>query len=395
VKRLLVLTPAEITRDVRARRAAVAARAHGYEVGAACGRISGEAPVPFEGVQVERTGRPGRAHRLWGTVPHDRPPRPRAVREVRGLLRLARLLVRTAGLAAAGRRAGRASVVHANDLDTLPAGFLLAREWGARLVYDAHELYSEFEAPAPRLTRRLTLALEGSLARRADAVVTVSEGIALELVERLRLDATPFVVVNAPHREERPFTRFDAGPLRVVYQGRLGPGRPLEDLLEGAKADGVELSVRIPLIDPQALRDTVAAKGLDGRVRVRDPVAPEQVLDALSEFEVGVLFDRPQSRNSELSFPNKLFEYLMAGLAVVAPRLESLGPLLEEEGVGVTYEPGRAEGLADALERLAADRDLLLDLRTRARELALTRLNAEAAADVLVAAWEGADASVR
>jgi glycogen synthase len=386
--RLLLLTPAEITRDVRARRAAAAAQARGHEVVAACGRISGEPPVPFEGVQVARAGRPGRAHGLWGVASTRR--RSRTVRDARGLLRLARLLVRTGGLVRAARSLGPADVVHANDLDTLPAGFLLARTWRARLVYDAHELYSEFDAPAPRLTKRLTLALERALARRTDAVVTVSDGIAEELVKRLRLPNKPYVVVNAPHREERDFQRFDGGPLRAVYQGRLGPGRPLDDLLAAAeRAENVELSLRIPLVDPHALRETVAARGLDGRVRVLDPVPPERVLDALSEFEVGLLFDRPQSRNSELSFPNKLFEYLMAGLAVVAPHLESVGPLLEQERVGVTYEPGRPEGLAEALRRLAADRELLLDLRARARELALTRLNAEAAADTLVAAWDG------
>jgi glycogen(starch) synthase len=254
-------------------------------------------------------------------------------------------------------------------------------------VYDAHELYSEFEAPTPRLTRRLTLWLEGALARRADAVVTVSEGIADELVARLRLRARPSVVVNAPPRAETEIQHFDGGPLRAVYQGRLGPGRPLDDLLAATAADGVELSLRIPLVDPGALRETVAARGLGGRVNVLEPVPPEGVLEALSGFEVGILFDRPQSRNSELSFPNKLFEYLMAGLAVVAPRLESLGPLLEDERVGVTFEPGRPEGLADALERLANDRELLLELRGRARELALTRLNAEAAAETLAAAW--------
>jgi glycosyltransferase involved in cell wall biosynthesis len=385
--RLLLLTPAEITRDVRARRAAAAAIAHGYDVVAACGRISGEPPVPLEGVTIVRAGRAGRAHRLWGVTPAAGRRRSRTVREARGLLRLARLLLRTSGLVRAARPLGPATVVHANDLDTLPAGYLLARRWGARLVYDAHELYSEFEAPTPRLTRRLTLALEGALARRAGAVVTVSDGIADELVGRLRLRSKPSVVVNAPPREERELNRFDGGPVRAVYQGRLGPGRPLDDLLAAARAEGVELSLRIPLVDPQALRDTVTARGLDGRVHVLEPVPPEGVLDALSEFEVGLLFDRPQSRNSELSFPNKLFEYLMAGLAVVAPRLESLGPLLEDEKVGLTFEPGRPDGLAGALERLARDRELLLELRSRARQLALTRLNAEAAAETLVAAW--------
>jgi glycosyltransferase involved in cell wall biosynthesis len=382
---LLLLTPAEISRDMRARRAAAAALARGYEVVAACGRISGEPPVPLDGVRVARTGRPGRAHRAWGLT--SAPSQHRALRELRGVLRLVRLLARTAGLVRAASRLGPATVVHANDLDTLPAGYVLARRWRARLVYDAHELYSEFEAPTPRLTRRLTLALEGALARRADAVVTVSDGIADELVGRLGLRARPAVVVNAPPRAERELHRFDGGPVRAVYQGRLGPGRPLDDLLAAASVEGVELSLRIPLVDPTTLREAVSARGLDGRVHVLEPVPPERVLDALAEFEVGLLFDRPQSRNSELSFPNKLFEYLMAGLAVVAPRLESLGPLLEDEKVGLTFEPGRPDDLAAALERLARDRELLLELRERARELALTRLNAEAIADTLAAAW--------
>jgi glycosyltransferase involved in cell wall biosynthesis len=284
--------------------------------------------------------------------------------------------------------------VHANDLDTLPAGYLLAREWGARLAYDAHELYSEFEAPAPRLAPRLTMLLEGALARRADAVVTVSEGIADELTSRLRLQRRPLVVVNAPEREERPLHSFDGGPLRAVYQGRLGPGRSLDDLLAAAEADGVELSLRIPLADPRSLRDAAAARGLADRVRVLDPVPPDLVLDALEDFEVGLVFDRPQSRNSELALPNKLFEYFMAGLAVVAPRLETLGPLLEDERVGLTFAPGDTRDMAQALERLAADRDLLAELRRRARALALEQFNAEASAETLAAAWEGANGRV-
>lgn len=253
-------------------------------------------------------------------------------------------------------------------------------------MYDAHELYSEFEAPTPRLARRLTLMLEGALARRADSVVTVSDGIARELESRLRLDRSALVVSNAPRRAEAPSPRPAQGPLRVVYQGGLGPGRRLDDLLAAA-TPGVELTIRIRMADPAVLREEIARRGLEQRVRVVDPVPPDSVLQALSEFEVGVIFDRPQSRNSDLSVPNKLFEYLMAGLAVVAPRLETIGPLLEEERVGVTYDPADPGGLPSALERLAADRAAVAELGARARKLALERLNAEAAADVLACAW--------
>jgi glycogen(starch) synthase len=386
-KRLLLLTPAELTRDVRARRAALAAQERGYEVLGLCGQVSGETPVPLDGVPVVRVGRPSRIDPRWFGSAAARPREGRVRHELRALFRLARLLVRAGRLWRTGRALDGPDVVHANDLDTLPAGFVLARRSHARLVYDAHELYSEFEAPTPRVAQRVTVLLEGALARRADSVVTVSDGIARELQARLRLRDRPFVVPNAPRRAEVPPPRPANGLLRVVYQGGLGPGRRLDDLLAGAHADGVELTIRIRMADPTTLRDEVAKRGLADRVRVAEPVPPDGVLDALSEFEVGLIFDRPQSRNSDLSVPNKLFEYLMAGLAVVAPRLETIGPLLEDERVGVTYDPADPDGLAAALAHLAADREKVAELRARARALALERLNAEASADTLALAW--------
>jgi glycogen synthase len=385
--RLLLLTPAELTRDVRARRAAQAAVERGFEVIGLCGQISGESAVPLEGVTVRRVGSAGRINPLWfGAAPGR--SEPRFVRELRALFRLGRLLTRAARLWRAGRRLGRFDVVHANDLDTLPVGLALARRSRARLVYDAHELYSEFEAPAPRLARRLVLLLEGALARRSDAVVTVSDGVADELRRRLRLSVRPLVVLNAPRRAGVAAPQTPAnGPLRAIYQGGLGPGRGLDDLLTAADASGVSLALRIRMADPNALRSLLAERGLAERVRVLEPVPPADVLDALREFDVGLIFDRPQSRNSDLSVPNKLFEYLMAGLAVVAPRLETIGPLVDDEGVGLTYDPQQADGLATTLERLAGDRAALAEMRRRARELAVSRLNAEAASDVLAEAW--------
>ena len=151
--RLLLVTPAELTRDPRARRAAVAAKALGFGVVGLTGRISGEEPAPLDGVQIVRTGPQGRTNPQWKTGAAAR-REPALLRELRGLYRLARLALRTRGLRRAGRTIGRTDVVHANDLDTLPAAYLLARELHSRLVYDAHELYAEFDPNPPAARRR-------------------------------------------------------------------------------------------------------------------------------------------------------------------------------------------------------------------------------------------------
>src|SRR2546423_7726236 len=152
----------------------------------------------------------------------------------------------------------------------------------------------------------------------------------------------------------------------------MGVSRRLEDLLVAAEAaGGVELTIRVTNADVDALRAEVSRRGLGGRVRVADPVEPTALVEALVEFEVGLIINRPLTRNDELVFPNKLFEYLMAGLAVVVPRLEGLVPLVEGERIGLAYEPGRPEALGAALAELARDRPRLPEIRGRGRALGL------------------------
>jgi glycosyltransferase involved in cell wall biosynthesis len=381
------MTPSELTRDPRARRAASTALARGLDVVGLSGRISGEPAVPLDGVRIVRVGRPGR---IKATHERGLPPRRATlVRELRGVLRLARLGRRTVELWRGGRSVGHVDVVHANDLDTLPAGWLLARRSRARLVYDAHELYSEFDPHPSRLYRAAATGVEAVLARRAAAVATVNEPLAGELVRRLGLRREPQVVLNVPELDpHEPAAPEPSAPLRAVYQGALGPGRPLDDLLRAVEAaPNVELGVRVVRFGREELEAEIAAAGLAERVTVLDAVPPGGVLEGLRGFDVGVIFDRPLTRNSELSLPNKLFEYLMAGLAVVVPRLPGLARLVEEDGVGLTFEPGEPRSLGAALETLAADRQRLADLRASARRAAVERYNAEAQAERLAELW--------
>ena len=350
--RLAILTAVPPERDPRASRATAVAEAAGVEVEHIHPRL-GRRPQALASLAARPTSGLGR--------------------ELRGLVRLTRLALVTAKLLAASRSL-RTDVVHANDLDTLPAGFLLARRAKARLVYDAHELYSGFEADPPRLWHRLSLALEGALARRADAVVTVSEPIADELTRRLRLRREPLLVLNCPPLEPVDVEPRPGAPVRAIYQAAVGPGRVLDDVVEAARAaPQVDVSVRL-----------LGWEGwLDG-VRVEPPVAPGELVSALAAYDVGLVIDRPLTDNARLALPNKLFEYLMAGLAVVVPRAPAMAKLVEEHGVGVVYDAG---GLGGALQQLASDRDALDEMRRRARELAVTRFNAETQAPALHRAW--------
>jgi glycosyltransferase involved in cell wall biosynthesis len=350
----------------------------GFDVLGVTGQVSGEAPVDLGGARVIRVGRPGRIDAAELAAGGS----PRRFRELRGLYRLLRLAARTLSLVRGARGIATADVVHANDLDTLPAGALIARRLRARLVYDAHELYSDFDPAPPRLYRTALLAIERRLARRADAVVTVSDALADELQARHRLRERPIVVLNAPELDPAEPAPHEA-PLRAVYTGALGTGRPLDDLLDAA-APNVRLALHVVQIPLPLIQSEVERRGLAGRVHVGPPLPPEELPELLRAHDVGIVFDRPVTRNAQLSLPNKLFEYLMAGLAVVVPRLDGMAPLVERERVGLTFAPGE---LGDALQRLATRRDELEAFRCRAREAAVSAYNAEAQRPALARAW--------
>jgi glycosyltransferase involved in cell wall biosynthesis len=170
----------------------------------------------------------------------------------------------------------------------------------------------------------------------------------------------------------------------------MGAGRPLGDLLAAAEhADDTELTLRIVGADYDELRREIARRGLDNCVHLAEPVAATALVDALAGFHVGLIINRPVTLTDELVVPNKLFEYLMAGLAVAVPRLPGMTPIVEGERVGVTFEPGRPDSLGAALTTLARDRTLLDELRVHARRAALDRYNAEAQSEILASVWRG------
>jgi len=378
--RLLIFSHVELTRDPRARRQAEAAANADIDVVGVCPVVENAEPLPFSSARVVRTRGEHIAPRLRRSgIGGIQPAQDSSiVRELRGLFRLSRLVRTNVLLSRAARREGPADIVLANEIETLPAGWLVARRSHARLIYDAHEIYTSSEPDHPVIHRRLTAWLEGVLARRADVVLTVSEPIAEELKRSLRLRRKPTAILNAPRRTEREPAVRAPGPVRVVYQGAMAASRPVEDLIDAATiAEAANVTIRVANADLEALRSEVQRRGLKDRVVIADPVSPTELVNALMGEDVGVILNRPVSLNDELVFPNKLFEYMMAGLAVVAPRLRGVEAFITNEKLGALYEPGDPASLGRVLAKLALDPEAVAAMGKRARALALDRYNAD------------------
>lgn len=267
----------------------------------------------------------------------------------------------------------RGDLYHANDLDTLPAAVALSRRHRASLVYDAHELFASQFAGASRLFQAILFSLEHRLIRSAGKVVTVNQSIAETLAAWHKVPV-PSVVMNCPLAATTALSTSGgaggspAGKARVIYQGVYVPCRGLKELiLSAAWYESAELYLRGYGEFEPTLRALVKEKGLEERVRFLPPVHHARLVESLVGFDVGVVPYRPTTMNNELCLPNKVFEYLQAGLALAVSALPELTRLVEETGAGVLFDPERPDDIARAINEMTGDAHRLAGFQARSR----------------------------
>jgi glycosyltransferase involved in cell wall biosynthesis len=270
-------------------------------------------------------------------------------------------------------------VVHAHDFHMvgIASGVVArARLRGRKLswVYDAHEFVHGLPRYGGR-TKRTVAAyedLEREYIADADWVITVSEPIAEELERRYALPRRPDVVMNIPAVApadvggERPTLRAACGleaevPL-IVYSGGVTPARGVGTIVEALPLlPEVHFAlVAVPAkISPfvQTLLDRANEIGVIDRVHLVAPTASAEVVTFLESATVGV---HPMVRDFEghdMALPNKLFEYLYAGLPVVVSDCRVMADFVRRARMGEVFPSGDPALLAEAVTRVLADRE--------------------------------------
>jgi len=252
-------------------------------------------------------------------------------------------------------------LVIACDYTSLPAAVALAVSTGARLVYDSHE-YAVREKDENHIWRILyppyIRALEQSGLARAAGAMTVSEGIASAMAKEYGLDPAPTVIRNLPFYRAMPF-RAPGEHIVVHHHGSLVPGRGLELLIASVPLWHSRFSLRLrgpTAMDYRvALRAQIDRCGITNRVSILPPLDPKDLINDAWEADIGIHLLPDFGNQNRFALPNKLFEYLMAGLAVVTTDLPEMRSILKEYGVGVVTSDAAPESVATTINALDND----------------------------------------
>ncbi|MCG6658042.1 glycosyltransferase family 4 protein [Halomonas campisalis] len=297
---------------------------------------------------------------------------------------------RTFALLQMGRAALRArpQVIHAHDVNVLPTAWLASKLAGAPLVYDAHEISTDREGY--HAFRGLVAGLEKRIMPRAAGTITTTDARA-KFFARAYGIPRPLVLQNRPRRVQPPRgnrIRDELGlsepwPI-VLYQGGLQPGRGLLRLVEAAADVPNAYFVFIGGgRQRRELGERAESLGLSHRVRFIPTVVLRELPSYTASADIGVQPIENTCLNHFTTDSNKLFEYVMAGLPVVASRLPEISRVVAPHDLGLLVPPGDTPALAAAIRRLVDEPSLRDEYRSRAA-LAAQSLNWEAQEQALV-----------
>ena len=247
----------------------------------------------------------------------------------------------------------------ANDWDTLSVAKTAKNCLGGKLIYDSHEFATgQFNSSIfwRLFTKPLVIRVEGACIGDADDVTSVSPGICAKLKDQYSLAKTPVCIRNIPEYVKiKPHeTR---GPLKILYQGIVGPGRGCEEMIKAIPLINrpVSFTIRGPETAPGYKSKLIRLSnnlGVRAQVIVADPVSPSNIISEASKSDIGVLFLSGSGPQSIHAMPNKLFEYMMAGLMVLINNMTDMAKIVSENNVGLVLKSNSAIEIATAINQL-------------------------------------------
>lgn len=279
-----------------------------------------------------------------------------------------------------------ADIYHACELTALPACYIAASLRRKPLIFEAYELPLQDMPPAamPKSRRFFYAIMKGCLRYmlpRCAAVIAVSPPIVEELQRRYRI---PQIILlrNLPlYRtcEKTDNLRQHLGlssRMRIaLYQGNIQPDRGLERLVRaGAYLEPEHVIVIMGQnvgTTRTELKQLIMLQQVDAHIKIIPAVPYNVLLEWTSSADIGLtIIPLDYTRNMRMCLPNKLFEYIQAGLPVLSSPLEAVREILTTYDVGCVVRSMDPADVGKAINTMLSNSAELARMQTNALQAA-------------------------
>lgn len=253
----------------------------------------------------------------------------------------------------------KADLLYANDLDTLLPNYLISKLKGIPLIYDSHELFTEVpELQHSKLKRAIWKTLEGLIIPKLQHCITVNDSIAKIFEEQYKVKF--YVVRNIPDVPKK-FTpkskqelKLPLGKKIILLQGAgINIDRGAEELIDAMNL--VENAVLYIIGSGDVwdkLKEQVKSQKLENKVVLIHKIPKQDLLHYTHHADIGLSIDKNTNLNYYYSLPNKLFDYIHAGVPILASHLPEIEKIISHYHIGDFIEDHKAATIAQKLNEV-------------------------------------------
>ena len=253
----------------------------------------------------------------------------------------------------------KADILLSNDTDTLLANYLVSKIRRKKLVFDAHELFPE----VPELThrpkvKRIWEKLEDWIFPRLKYSYTVCQSIATYYNEKYAINMQ--VVRNLPYRSSET-TRKDkklnfSNKKIILYQGALNVGRGLEWVI--AAMSFVDNAVLVIIGDGDItgkLKEQVKELKVEDKVVFLGRIEGSKLSEYTPSADIGLCLLENLGLSYYYSLPNRIFDYMRAGVPVLATDFPEINRIVNEYNTGVLTHHYESEYITGVITEMLAN----------------------------------------
>ncbi|MCB0819183.1 MAG: glycosyltransferase [Bacteroidetes bacterium] len=266
--------------------------------------------------------------------------------------------------------------VHANDLDTLLPAYLVSVLRRKPLVYDTHEYFTGVPEIQKRpLVKKIWKGIESFVFPKLKRVITVNDSIA-SLYEN-DYGILPKVIRNIPtsvRKEIIPLAKKDIPGVSeddfvIILQGAgINVDRGAEEAVEMMKhLEGCKLIIAGSGDVIGSLKIRASQDDLNGRIIFLPKMKYSELMQITAACNLGLTLDKDTNINYRYSLPNKIFDYIHAGIPVFASNLPEVRKVVEQYGVGFVAESHNPEVMAAQINSLKSNPQKLSNTRAACR----------------------------
>jgi glycosyltransferase involved in cell wall biosynthesis len=248
----------------------------------------------------------------------------------------------------------KTDVIWANDLDVLWPAVFMKKIRGTKVIYDSHEYFTEAEGLTGReRIKAIWTKIESHCIPFADVFITVNESIAE--IYRSKYKREVFVQRNMPVLLEEVEEHVELFEMKtVVLQGAyIDPDRGGMELVEAFQhLKDIQLLIVGAGRDLENIKRRIVELHLEEKVKVLPRMSYSELKQLTQRVHLGVSLDKPLHMNYTLSLPNKLFDYIHAGVPVLVSNLAEPARIVKEYKVGEVVSEVTPKSIAEGIQKV-------------------------------------------